>query len=211
MSKMTRALALGLILATLGGCKPLDDTMVAVFGRSMRSQRSFDPYENPRPAPVNSVSFASGNFPATASDFAIGQPEGVDVPPFTQANMIPLGTGDAIVQGLVNPIDPNDSTEMARGQVMFERNCAVCHGVRGIGAQAIIAQKHPTVAAYNLAGPIVQGYSDQYIYGMIRVGRGLMPDYGPRISHFDRWRIVNYVRLLQQEYNQANQPAGGGD
>jgi mono/diheme cytochrome c family protein len=43
----------------------------------------------------------------------------------------------------------------------------------------------------------VAGYSDAYIYAMIRVGRGLMPEYGSRISHFDRWHIVNYVRQLQ--------------
>jgi hypothetical protein len=66
-----------------------------------------------------------------------------------------------------------------------------------VGANAIIAGKHPTVAAYNLNGPIVAGYTDPYIYGMIRVGRGLMPAYGFRIPHYDRWRIVNYVRSLQ--------------
>jgi hypothetical protein len=45
---------------------------------------------------------------------------------------------------------------------------------------------------------------------MIRVGRGLMPAYGPRITHFDRWKIVNYVRLLQQDANAAAQPGGEG-
>jgi hypothetical protein len=34
---------------------------------------------------------------------------------------------------------------------------------------------------------------------MIRVGRGLMPEYGSRISHFDRWAVVNHVRRLQAQ------------
>jgi hypothetical protein len=31
------------------------------------------------------------------------------------------------------------------------------------------------------------------------VGRGLMPEYGSRISHFDRWNVINYVRQLEQQ------------
>jgi mono/diheme cytochrome c family protein len=201
MRKMTRLMIAALALTTTAGCKPLDDVMVGIFGRSMRDQRSFDPYENPRPAPVGSVSFSSSNFPAGADQFNLGEPEGTDVVPFTQMDMVPIGTGNAVVASLVNPYPAPDSAQLARGKVLYDRNCAVCHGPTGIGAQATIAAKHPTVAAYNVAGPVVQAYTDQYIYGMIRVGRGLMPDYGPRIPHFDRWKIVNYVRELQRAYN----------
>jgi len=201
-----RLLAAALTLGALGGCQPLDNTMVFIFGRSMRDQRSFDPYENTRPEPPNSLSFSSGTYPGAPDDIDIGEPDGTPVVPLTQQNMQPIGTGDAWLQSLVNPIQP-DSASLARGKVMFDRYCAVCHGFAGIGAQAPIAQKHPTVAAYNLAGPVVQGYTDQYIYGMMRVGRGLMPEYGYRIPEFDRWRIVNYVRTLQAQFN-ANQAGG---
>jgi mono/diheme cytochrome c family protein len=199
MRKAPRLVIALLALSTLAGCKPLDDTMVFIFGRSMRDQRSFDPYENPRPAPPNSVAFAAGNLPADANTVNVGQPEGFDVTPFTQADMVPIGTGNAVVAGMVNPVDPADEAALARGEQLFLRNCAVCHGPNGMGANAYIAAKHPTLAAYNLAGPVVAGYTDQYIYGMIRVGRGLMPAYGWRIAHFDRWKIVNYVRSLQQQ------------
>jgi mono/diheme cytochrome c family protein len=209
MRRTTRVAVAVLALASLGGCKPLDDTMVAIFGRSMRDSRSFDPYENPLAPAPNAVAFSSGNFPSAADVINIGQPEGVDVVPFTQQDMNPIGTGNQVVAGLVNPIPPDDEEDLARGEELFNRFCAVCHGPNGIGANAYIAQKHPTVAVYNLAGPAVQGYTDQYIYGMIRVGRGLMPEYGSRISHFDRWKIVNYVRLLQREANAAAAPPEG--
>jgi mono/diheme cytochrome c family protein len=194
-----------LALMTTAGCKPLDDTMVAIFGRSMRDQRSFDPYENPiLPAP-NTVALSSGNFPAAPGMFNTGQPEGIDIPLFTQMDMNPIGTGNAIVASLDNPFPSDDEWALTRGQVMFDRMCAVCHGIDGIGANANIAARHPVLPAYNVAGPQVQGYTDQYIYGMIRVGRGLMPEYGSRITHFDRWAIVTYVRKLQDEFN------GGGE
>ncbi len=189
--------ALALLAAT--GCKPLDDVMVTVFGRSMRDQRSFDPYENPRPAPERSVAFAAGNYPADPNTVNVGQPEGVDVPPFTQLDLGLPGIGGPVIAAMTNPIDPADTDALARGRQLYERYCIVCHGPDGVGANANIAAQHPILPAYNLSGPQVAGYSDQYIYAMIRVGRGLMPEYGSRISHFDRWKVVNYVRQLQEQ------------
>lgn len=79
------------------------------------------------------------------------------------------------------------------------RFCVVCHGPDGVGVNAYIAAYHPSLPAYNLSGAQVAGYSDQYIYAMIRVGRGLMPEYGSRISNFDRWSVIAYVRQLQRQ------------
>jgi mono/diheme cytochrome c family protein len=194
-------LTAALAVTMAAGCKPLDDTMVAIFGRSMRDSRSFDPYENPVLPPENSVSFSSGNVSAVPGQFNMGQPEGVDVPPFTQMDMNPIGTGNAIVASLVNPFARDDEWALTRGEEIYDRMCAVCHGMDGIGANAYIADRHPILPAYNLAGPQVQGYTDQYLYGMIRVGRGLMPEYGSRVTHFDRWAVVTYVRRLQSEFN----------
>jgi mono/diheme cytochrome c family protein len=194
-----RALVAMLAVLSVGACKPLDDAMVAVFGRSMRDQRSFDPYENTRPAPENSIAFAAGNLPARDGEVNIGQPEGVDIPRFTQADLGTPGVGLPVIEGLVNPIDPNDPVAMARGEELYLRFCVVCHGPDGVGANANIAAQHPILPAYNLAGEQVTGYSDQYLYALIRVGRGLMPEYGSRITHFDRWKVVNYVRQLQEQ------------
>jgi cytochrome c553 len=165
----------------------------------MRDQRSFDPYENTRPAPVNSVPFSAGNYPVAPGVVNIGQPEGIDIPPFTQNDLGVPGVGGPVIQAMVNPIARTDAAALARGQELYQRFCIVCHGPDGVGANANIAQLHPVLPAYNLSGPIVAAYSDAYLYAMIRVGRGLMPEYGSRISHFDRWNVVNYVRQLQAQ------------
>ena len=210
-SSMPRALVAMLAIVALSGCKPVDDVMVLIFGRSMRDQRSFDPYENTRPSPENSISFASGNYPLEFGVVNIGQPEGADVPRFTQADLGVPGVGALVVQGLTNPLDRTDPRSMERGEELYMRFCAVCHGDDGVGANAYIADKHPTLPAYNLSGAQVAAYSDQYLYAMIRVGRGLMPEYGSRITHFDRWTIVNYVRELQlQAGNTPGSDVSGG-
>ncbi len=191
-----RLLAAALLLGgAVSACSPFDDLMVAVFGRSMRDQRSFDPYENTLLPPIGSVPFAAGNMPAQPGHVNIGQPEGAaDLPPaFTQAELI---TQQDVVMSLVNPM-PTSPESLARGQLLFDRFCAICHGTDGIGANAPIAEVHPVLPAYNVAGDRAAALTDGYIYGMIRVGRALMPAYGHRITHYDRWHIVNYVRQLQ--------------
>jgi mono/diheme cytochrome c family protein len=201
--RLMRPVVWTLALVTLAGCKPLDDAMVLVFGRSMRDQRSFDPYENTRPAPVGSVPFAAGNLPAAEGEVNIGQPEGVDIPPFTQLELGVPGVGGPAIAGLVNPTNPTDPVSLARGEELYMRWCVVCHGPDGVGANANIAALHPVLPAYNLSGAQVAAYSDGYLYAMVRVGRGLMPEYGSRVAHFDRWHIVNYVRQLQQRAGNA--------
>jgi mono/diheme cytochrome c family protein len=204
-----RVLATALALTTLAGCKPLDDLMVTLAGRSMRDQRSFDPYENTRMPAEGSVAFSAGNYPTTDGVVNVGQPEGVAIPYFTQADLGLPGVGGPAIQGLVNPTDPSDPASIERGQELYLRFCVVCHGPDGVGTNAYIADKHLLLPAFNVSGPLVAAYSDPYIYAMIRVGRGVMPEYGSRITHFDRWHVVNYVRRLQTQA--GNIPAGAED
>jgi mono/diheme cytochrome c family protein len=180
-------------LAFATACTPLDDAMVAVFGRSMRDQSSVDPYENPLPAPEGSVPFAAGNLPAGIDEVNLGRPEGPeeDIPPFTQLDLI---NEAPVVVNLENPVPPSEGS-VSRGEELFLRFCAPCHGPNGAGATGyIIPAGYPP---FPLVTDRVRGFTDGYIYGMIRVGRGLMPAYGHRISHFDRWNVVNYLRTLQ--------------
>ena len=200
-------LAVAVVVVGLGACSPFDDAMVAIFGRSMRDQNSLDPYESPVPAPEGSVPFAAGNFPAGPDRIMTGQdePRGYDLPPMSPSDLLQQ---NPVVMELENPVEPTEES-LARGEVMYNRYCAVCHGETGVGAEAPIADRFPVLPAYNLAGETVQNYPDGYLYGMIRVGRGLMPPYAHAIPHFDRWHIVNYVRQLQQQTG-AGQSAGAG-
>ena len=210
MRKAAQLVVMAALIGSTAACNTLDDAMVAVFGRSMRDSPSFDPYENPQLPAEGAVSFSSGNFPADRNSVNLGHAEERDyaVPDFSQAET--SNPANELLAGLTNPV-PSDAQSLERGEVMFNRTCAVCHGSDGLGAEAWILEKWPALAAYNLAMDPVQSYADGYIYGMIRVGRGLMPAYGHQISHFDRWNIVNYVRQLQQTYNTSQGVASGGE
>ena len=54
-----------------------------------------------------------------------------------------------------------------------------------------------------------RGYSDGYIYSIIRYGRGVMPRYGDKVYlPSDRWAIVNHLRKLQGASPAPQEPAG---
>jgi mono/diheme cytochrome c family protein len=214
MSRLTMRGAVALLLA-VSGCSPLDDAMVAVFGRSMRDQASFDPYENPLPAPEGSVPFAAGNLHGGAFEVNVGQPEGLaeGLTPFTQLDVM---NEAPVVVDLVNPVAPEEAS-LGRGEEIFLRFCAPCHGPNGSGVTGyIISAGYPP---FPLLSDRAKGFTDGYIYGMIRVGRGLMPAYGHQVPHFDRWHVVNYLRVLQgvapapapAPARVTDDPAGGAD
>jgi len=192
-----RGVLLTAALALLGsGCTALDDALasVPVFA-FLREAPFFDPYEAPRPAPEFSVPYDS--------------PVGMDVPPI-EASENGLNAFAATPWG-VNPLDPADTAVQALGRKMFDRYCLVCHGADGKGNGPITGEnKYPPIAP-DLTLPITVARPDGYIYGMIRVARsGLMPAYGQRLNHRERWAIVSYVRALQAADNaSAAAPAAG--
>jgi mono/diheme cytochrome c family protein len=176
-----RQLALALALAVLtSACTKFEHAMASIPVFSMMRNSPFiDPYEAPRPAPYGSVPF---NTPAGES---LGPLEA------TEAGL------NEFAGRITNPLAGNDTLALRAGQVMFERHCAVCHNVDAKGNGPIVGPgKFPM--GPNLTLPQTVGRSDGYIYSIIRAGRGLMPSYGPRMNHMERWATVAYLRNLQR-------------
>jgi mono/diheme cytochrome c family protein len=147
------------------------------FFSYMRTSPAPAPYEMPRLP-------AEGSIPAVT-------PRGDLPPPFTQQDLV---QGAPSVVGLQNPLQPTADV-LARGRDQYEQHCSVCHGPQGAGDGTIIGPgRFPFASPVHAAA--VTGLSDGYLYGIIRVGRGLMPAYGERMGHLDRWAVVLYMRHL---------------
>ncbi len=169
-------------LLGLGGCTPLDNALAAIpFFASMHEEPAFAPYELPRLPAANTVPVVS--------------PRGEVLPAWAQTELAEVGAA------LTNPLTPTPEV-LARGEAMYVRHCYVCHGMHGEGNGPVVGGgRFPFAPAVN-SGPAV-GFSDGYLYAITRTGRGLMPSYGDRIHHLDRWAVVLYMRELQRQ-------AGGG-
>lgn len=143
--------------------------------RTLRESPSYDRYELPRLP-------AAGAIPVVNPMGDVGRP-------FTQQE---LGT---VAAALANPLPPSAEV-IARGRYVYQNQCVVCHGATGAGDGPVIGPgKFPY--APSLLTPTAQAYSDGYLYGITRVGRGLMPAYGSRIPEPERWALVHYLRVLQ--------------
>lgn len=132
-----------------------------------------------------------------------------DIPRYTVAGTVPI-TGGERSWRVGDPLaasygfdsmyakrlpNPTDKVATARGDTLYHVYCAVCHGPVGNSAEATVG---PKLAAPSLLTDKARGYPDGYLYSMIRYGRGIMPQYGDKITRpADRWAIVNYVRQLQ--------------
>lgn len=181
----TRKLFGGLALLTLvsAGCTDaagydLDYILgQAPFVGTMRQQVSFEDQQMPRlPAP--------GSVPVSSPTMEV-------LPPFGQTAL------DSVGAVLTNPLEITPAV-LARGEQVYQNQCFVCHGAQGEGNGPVIGPgKFPL--GPTLIGGTALARSDGYVYAIIRVGRGLMPSYGERINHNDRWAVVAYVNQLQQQ------------
>lgn len=98
---------------------------------------------------------------------------------------------------LPNPV-PADEGSVNAGRIQYQINCAVCHGPLGRGDGPVVKYAAGMMAPppIGMSNSAAAGYTDGYIFGVIRNGKGTMPTYN-RIEDADRWNIVNYVRSLQ--------------
>ena len=108
------------------------------------------------------------------------------------------------MSAIPNPV-PADARSLDNGRLVFQINCAVCHGPLGRGDGPATRFG---MAGIGLSTDVTKNRTDGYIFGMIRNGRNLMPSYN-RIEEADRWDVVNYVRALQGRFGTSPDTAHG--
>lgn len=201
-SPLSAALLLAATLG-LGGCDywynsvpSPDDLMHAIpwFDHMIR-QRSVHPYSR-ADVPRYTV---EGTIPITGGEadwlpeWSQGKTATADklVNPIRQPGA-PLAPGERRADGPQAPRLPGDLT--ARGDSAYHTFCSACHGATGAADGPV----SPKIGAPSLLTDRARGFSDGYVYSIIRYGRGVMPRYGDKLHDpMERWAVVNYVRTLQ--------------
>jgi mono/diheme cytochrome c family protein len=83
---------------------------------------------------------------------------------------------------------------LARGEVAFTRYCVPCHGSGGLG-DGLVTARFPIPPS--LLAEHAQGLPDGQLFHIITYGQGLMPAHGSQVLPEDRWKIVHFIRSLQ--------------
>ncbi|MBK7055498.1 MAG: cytochrome c [Leptospiraceae bacterium] len=112
-------------------------------------------------------------------------------------------------QGLKNPY-PSKTTlaNFQRGESRYQIYCSPCHGVAGAGNGNVVGP-YPkfSIRPPSVVGAKIQGWTDGQIYHIITMGRGLMASYAAQIEPDDRWKIILYIRKMQEAELKAKAPA----
>ena len=96
-----------------------------------------------------------------------------------------------------NPLLPTEEN-LKLGQTKYMTFCSPCHGNYADGDSRLRGQfpNPPTLHSTR-----ARDFNDGMIYHIITNGQNVMPSYASQIPNFERWAIVNYIRVLQRAKN----------
>jgi mono/diheme cytochrome c family protein len=199
MRRRERVVLFAALALTAGGCdwyyndvpSPDDLWHITPWFDHMIVQKSVHPYSRfdvPRNTPEGAVPLSGGE-PDWSAEWAQAKTSTADALKYPSSGGAP---GPVARHGAATAEIPG-SVE-AKGDTLYQNFCATCHGPAGAGDGPVGRR----MGAPPLLSARARGFSDGYIYSMIRYGRGLMPRYGDKVfDPLDRWAIVNHVRKLQ--------------
>ena len=97
---------------------------------------------------------------------------------------------------LTNPFLP-DSTNLSRGKVVYQNICLNCHGSGADGKGHLFTSGKYLFPPANLLAQKTSDRTDGEIFHIITVGFGIMEPHGLIVRPDDRWKVVLYLRSLQ--------------
>lgn len=96
-----------------------------------------------------------------------------------------------------NPLDSSlTKADMAEASRLFNINCAICHGEKGI-ANGPLATSGKIGGVANLTQPMYVSMADGTMFHSITYGRNNMGSYASQLTRQQRWTIIKYIRTLQ--------------
>ncbi len=94
-----------------------------------------------------------------------------------------------------NPL-PDTKAVISEGKRLYELYCDHCHGTGGKG-DGSVSQKVLGIPSYS--SPAKRDLTEGHVFHVITHGKGLMGAHGSQIDAERRWKIVKYVKQLQQQ------------
>lgn len=102
-------------------------------------------------------------------------------------------------KGLVSPLAKPTLDDYKTGEQKYQTYCTPCHGVQGLGNGNVVGP-YPRFATAppSVVSPKIKGWTDGQLYHIVTMGRGVMGSYAYQIAPEDRWKLIAYVRKMQE-------------
>jgi cytochrome c5 len=98
---------------------------------------------------------------------------------------------------LLNPFKP-DSDVLTRGKKVYTIFCIGCHGTKGAGDGHLFTSGLYPMKPRTLSGSTAARLRDGEIFHSITLGFNTMGAHGSQILPDDRWKLILYIRKLQE-------------
>lgn len=104
---------------------------------------------------------------------------------------------EAAGTGLSSPLVMTAGS-LEEGKVLFNKFCMHCHGEQGLGDGATVtAGGFPPPPAYNSAQ--LKTLPEGKMFHTITYGKGQMGSHSSQLNKLERWKIIQYVKVLQND------------
>jgi mono/diheme cytochrome c family protein len=97
---------------------------------------------------------------------------------------------------LTMPAEVAGEPDTARGEALFSALCQTCHGEEGHGDGVTMRKGFQPPAS--LLTQQARDMEDGRMFHVVTFGQNLMPPHAGQMSERDRWRVIRFVRSLQQ-------------
>ena len=96
-----------------------------------------------------------------------------------------------------NPVKSTRAS-IQKGKEIYEKKCALCHGIKGDGKGTASAGLNPKPTSFK--GPHGHGgqISDGEHFWKITTGRGAMPSFAKDLTEEERWHVINYINTFSR-------------
>jgi hypothetical protein len=98
---------------------------------------------------------------------------------------------------LVNPV-LFTTDNISRGEAVYTTFCIGCHGPKGEGDGRLFTSGLYPLKPLSVSGPTAVKLKDGEIYHTITLGIRSMGAHGSQIHPDDRWKLILYIRKLQE-------------
>ena len=93
-----------------------------------------------------------------------------------------------------NPVKATRAS-IQKGKEIYEKKCALCHGIRGDGKGPASAGLNPKPT--NFKDSHGEKMTDGEHFWKITTGKGGMPSFEKDLTEEERWHVINYINSFR--------------
>lgn len=97
---------------------------------------------------------------------------------------------------LKSPLQDPSAADLERGRELYGIYCALCHDPKGDGRGIVV--EHGMLPPPSLHAVRAEQMGDGEMFHILTLGQGNMASYAAQLSAEERWKVIAYVRFLQE-------------